>query len=164
MARSVEDHGGVYFVPALTGLGAPYWQPEARGLICGLDRHTSKAHIVRAALEAQGYQTRDLINAMEEDSGAAISAIRADGGLVANNFMVQFLSDITQCRVELPQFKEATAWGAACLAGIGAGVYRDLAHASSLWRASQTFTPQRSSADTDVLYAGWKKSVARTIA
>ncbi len=164
LARSVDDHGGVYFVPALTGLGAPYWQPEARGLICGLDRHTSKAHIVRAALEAQGYQTRDLIAAMEEDSGAAINTIRADGGLVANNFMVQFLSDITQCRVELPQFKEATAWGAACLAGIGAGVYRDLAHASSLWRASQTFTPQRSSADTDVLHAGWKKSVARTIA
>ena len=162
IAESLSGTEGVYFVPAFTGLGAPYWDPDARGVICGLDRHTSKAHIIRAALEAQGYQTRDLIAAMEADAGQAIKTIRADGGLAANEFMGQFLADITQRPVEIPSVTEATAWGAACLAGIGAGVFQNLGETAALWRLGRRYEPKRPAAEMDALYAGWQRAVNKT--
>jgi glycerol kinase len=122
IAQSVGDNGGVYFVPAFTGLGAPHWDPNARAAISGLTRDSNISHIVRAALEAQGYQTLDLMSAMERDSGAKVGVLRADGGLVANGFVCQFLADMLARPVEIPKVAETTAWGAACLAGLQAGV------------------------------------------
>ena len=159
MALSVPDNGGVYFVPAFTGLGAPYWNPAARGLICGLGRDTQKAHIVRAALEAQAYQTRDLIAVMEQDSGLSINTMRADGGLVANKFMCQFLSDLLGITIEIPAVLEATAWGAACLAGVQADVFESLEDASKSWEAEHCYTPSKNKEDMDPLYNLWKKYV-----
>lgn len=163
LAKSVSDNGGVYFVPALTGLGAPYWRSDARGIICGLGRDVGKAHIARAALEAQAYQTRDLLMAMEDDSGVPITAIRADGGLVANEFMCQFLADISGRPIEIPAVTEATAWGAAVLAGVGAGVFSSLEDASSQWKAARIYQPQMSVDQADGLYEGWKTAVKRAL-
>lgn len=155
MAVSVEDSGGVYFVPAFTGLGAPHWNSDARGVIYGLNRDTRKEHIVRAALEAQAFQTRDLMQAMESDSGQKITDLRADGGLVANEFMCQFISDILQRPIEIPRVTEATAWGAACLAGVQAGVFDDLDHAASLWTCEREYRPSQTKSHVDKLCAGW---------
>jgi len=161
MARSVEDNGGVYFVPAFTGLGAPHWDPNARGVLCGLSRDTSSAHIVRAALEAQGYQTQDLLRAMAMDSGGDITHIRADGGLVANEFVCQFLADITGAAVEVPEVAESTAWGAACLAGVQTGVFSSLEDAASRWRSARVYTPSVPSDDVGKLYSGWLNAVGK---
>lgn len=162
LALSVDSSEGVYFVPAFTGLGAPHWNPDARGLICGLTRDSSQAHIVRAALEAQAYQTRDLIDAIGSEVNSGISALRADGGLVANDFMCQFLADILDLAIEIPKVSEATAWGAACLAGIGAGVFEDLDHTSSLWSSERQYTPDMDEVERETFYSGWKKAVARS--
>lgn len=164
MALSVPDAGGVYFVPAFTGLGAPYWQPEARGLITGLTRDSSAAHIARAALEAQAYQTLDLVEAMESDSGRKLSAIRADGGLVANGFMCQFLSDMLGRPVEVPVVHETTAWGAACLAGLYAGVFKDLHAVEKCRRNARRYAPCMARTQRDALYKGWKEAVRRALA
>lgn len=161
MAVSVADTGGVYFVPAFTGLGAPYWNPEARGLISGISRSTSKAHITRAALEAQAYQTRDLMAAIQDDTGYSIDVLRIDGGLAANQFTAQFMADILQRRVEVPASAEATAWGAACLAGVQAGVFSSLEEAVSNWKAAHIYNPHMDSHQADRLYAGWKDAVQR---
>lgn len=161
LALSVEDCGGVYFVPAFTGLGAPYWDPHARGMITGLERRSTKAHICRAALEAQGFQTRDLLEAMRKDSGQSINVIRADGGLTANHFVGQILADVTGCRVEVPKVAESTAWGAACLAGVQAGVYGSLEDAAQVWQAEQVYAPQMTTQQAGVLYKGWKGAVAK---
>ncbi len=162
LATSVEGTSGVYFVPAFTGLGAPFWKPEARGLICGLGRDSTQAHIVRAALEAQAYQTRDLILAMERDGGCAVPVVRADGGLAANRFMCQFLSDQLQRRIEVPKVKEATAWGAACLAGVRAGIFSDLHDSASRREVECAYEPQMEAAEADRLYAGWQRAVIRS--
>lgn len=162
LALSVPDSGGVYFVPAFTGLGAPYWTPDARGVICGLTRDSTKAHIVRAALEAQAYQTRDLIGAMQDDTGHDIDIVRADGGLVGNSFMCQFLADTLQRPVEIPKVTESTAWGAACLAALGAGVFFSLEDVSANWKSAKIYKPTRPAAEMDGLYAGWKKAVEKT--
>ncbi len=162
MALSLPDNGGVFFVPAFTGLGAPYWNPEAKALIYGLSRDTKKEHIVRAALEAQAYQTRDLMGAMEKDSGQKMSVLRADGGLVANEFMCQFLSDILQVAVEVPRVSESTAWGAACLAGVQAGVFENLEDATSRWQCARRYEPKQDPAAVDKIYAEWKVVVEKT--
>jgi len=159
MARSVEDNNGVYFVPAFTGLGAPYWEPEARAMISGMGRETSAAHIVRAALEAQAYQTKDLIDAMSDDSGAELSVVRADGGLVANGFMCQFLADMLGITVDVPKVHETTAWGAACLAGLQAGVFKDLADVSGRWVRGQSYQPKMSDDMRNGLYGGWQRAM-----
>lgn len=159
MARSVADCDGVYFVPAFTGLGAPYWDPQARGAILGLSRGTTMAHITRAALEAQGYQTQDLLRAMAADSDAPVTELRVDGGLVRNNFVCQFIADITRARVCRPVNTEATAWGAAALAGLGAGVFKSMDELTAIWAADQDFTPHMDDDDRNALYAGWKKAV-----
>lgn len=159
LALSVTDNDGVYFVPAFTGLGAPYWDAQARGMICGLARGSTKAHITRAALEAQAYQTRDLMNAMQDDTGRAIEILRVDGGLVANKFMCQFMADILQRRVEVPVVTESTAWGAACLAGVQAGVFASLEDVGRNWQSAHIYAPQISQQQADLLYVGWLNAV-----
>lgn len=163
LATSVEGTNGVYFVPAFTGLGAPFWRPEARAVICGLGRDSTRAHIVRAALEAQAYQTRDLILAMQRDGGHEVAVVRADGGLVANRFMCQFISDQLQRRIEVPKVKEATAWGVACLAGVRAGIFSSLEESATHWQAASVYTPSMDSAKANALYTGWQRAVEKTI-
>ncbi len=160
-AKSLPDNGGVYFVPAFTGLGAPHWDPEARGGILGLTRDTTRAHLARAALEAQAYQTRDLLEAMRLDSGQEISVIRVDGGMVANDWMCQFLADLTGIAVERPAINEATALGAALLAGFKAGVLTSLAEIGQGWRRERYFEPALEPALREELYAGWRRAVRR---
>ncbi|MCB1532156.1 MAG: glycerol kinase GlpK [Alphaproteobacteria bacterium] len=159
LARSVDDHNGVYFVPAFTGLGAPYWNPEARGLIMGLGRESTKAHITRAALEAQAYQTKDLMAAMQADSGVKPAVIRADGGLVGNEFVCQFLADMLDIPLERPQITEATAWGAACLAGLQVGVFSSLEDISARWKLDKRYEPSMDPQERETLYKGWSDAV-----
>lgn len=159
LARSVPDANGVYFVPAFTGLGAPYWMPEARALISGMTRETTKAHIARAALEAQGYQTLDLMEAMVKDSGVDPACIRADGGLVHNAFMCEFLADILGTPVEIPRFVETTAWGAACLAGLQSGLYKDLDEVSATWQMNKRYVPKMSATDRAACVQGWRNVI-----
>jgi len=163
LALSVEDNNDVYFVPAFTGLGAPYWNPDARAMICGLTRESKAAHIVRAALEAQAYQTRDLMSAMEADSGISPDVIRADGGLVANEFMCQFLADMLETEIEIPQVVESTAWGAACLAGISAGVFKSLNDVSDGWTAERCYVSRVDPSERKRLLAGWKDAIKKLL-
>lgn len=160
LARSVSDSNEVYFVPAFTGLGAPYWNPDARGVIAGITRETSKAHITRAALEAQAYQTLDLVDAMESDGGHAVDIMRVDGGLVANSFMCQFLSDMLNCEVQVPKTLETTAWGAAVLAGIYAGVFEDLQSAAESWQCVKSYEPEMGEDERNKNRDGWQSTIA----
>ncbi len=159
LATSVPDNNEVYFVPAFTGLGAPYWRPDVRATITGMSRESNKAHVVRAALEAQAYQTLDLIGAMEKDGGYDADVLRADGGLVANEFMCQFLADMLQRPVEVPKVVETTAWGAAVLAGVQVGVFESLQAASAQWLAEHRYEPKMAVSECEALYGGWKKAV-----
>lgn len=161
LATSVNDSNGVYFVPAFTGLGAPYWNPEAKAAILGLSRESNAAHITRAALEAQAFQTLDLMDAMSIDSGHNIERVRADGGLVANGFMCQFLSDMLNRPVEIPKIAETTALGAAYLAGLQAGIYQDLDEISQKWALDRSYEPKMGDEERQDLYNGWKNSVQR---
>lgn len=160
LARSIKDTQGVYLVPAFTGLGAPYWDPEARGAIFGLTRDSGIAHIVRAALESTCYQTRDLMLAMAGDA-CAPTELRVDGGMVVNDWLTQFLADVLQIDVLRPHVVETTALGAAFLAGLGAGVYASLDEIAALWKADARFSPARPAADADRLYDGWLDAVKR---
>ncbi len=163
LARSVPDNNEVYFVPAFTGLGAPHWKPDAKAIIIGLSRESTAAHIVRAALEAQAYQTLDLMGAMEADSGVCPAVIRADGGLVANAFMCQFLADILDTAIEIPKVAETTAWGAACLAGVYGGVFETLEAIGGRWKAERRYEPQISATEREKLYSGWSDAVEMLI-
>jgi len=165
LARSVPDNNQVYFVPAFTGLGAPYWEPEARAMITGLSRESTGAHITRAALEAQGYQSRDLMEAMKADSGAThtINLIRADGGLVANEFMCQFLADMLDRTVEIPAVTETTAWGAAVLAGLQCGVFSGLEVIAQSWAPARRYTSQIQNPERQALYKAWRTAVHSTL-
>ncbi|HEY0972998.1 MAG TPA: glycerol kinase GlpK [Solimonas sp.] len=160
LARSIEDTQGVYLVPAFTGLGAPYWDPEARGAILGLTRDSGIAHIVRAALESVGFQTRDLLVAMAEDA-VAPKELRVDGGMVVNDWLTQCLADLLQTPVVRPQTVETTALGAAFLAGLQAGVYGSLEEIAALWQAQARFAPKMPATRAEALYAGWRDAVAR---
>ncbi|MCB1537955.1 MAG: glycerol kinase GlpK [Rhodospirillales bacterium] len=162
MARSVPDCAGVIFVPALTGLGAPYWDPHARGALFGLTRGTTPAHIVRAALEAQAFQTRDLIGAMQADTGQALSCLRVDGGLARNDFVCQTIADQLECAVERPANVETTAWGAAALAGLTSGVFKDMETIAGLWRRDTRFVPEKSQ-NRDDGYAHWQAAIRRVM-
>jgi len=159
LARSVPDSNEVYFVPAFTGLGAPYWRPDVRGMITGLSRETTRAHIVRATLEAQGYQTLDLLSAIEKDGGHQADMIRVDGGLVANGFMCQFLADMLNRSVEVPKVTEATALGAAILAGLAADLFAGLEATECYWQRSRIYTPGMAETEREQLYAGWKTAI-----
>ncbi|MDP2206486.1 MAG: glycerol kinase GlpK [Alphaproteobacteria bacterium] len=164
LATSVEDNGGVYMVPAFTGLGAPYWNPHARAAITGLTRGATAAHIVRAGLEAQAYQTEDLMRAMAEDAGKKLTEIRVDGGMVKNNWVCQFIADITATPVLRPEIIETTALGAAYLAGLHAGVFQSLDDIAARWQHERTFTPDMPAETRSGLYTGWQKAVAQVLA
>nr|WP_294867966.1 glycerol kinase GlpK [uncultured Pseudogulbenkiania sp.] len=163
LARQLADTGGVYLVPAFTGLGAPYWDPLARGAIIGLTRDSGIAHIVRAALESVCYQTRDLMEAMQADGAARPASLRVDGGMVGNDWLMQFLADMLAVPVERAAVSETTALGAAFLAGLGAGVYGSLDELAALWRRQQRFEPGMSEERRAMLYQGWRVAVARTL-
>ncbi len=160
MAADLNDNHGVYFVPAFTGLGAPYWNPDARGAILGLTRDAGVAHIVRAALEAVCYQTRDLTTAMAGD-GVATKQLRVDGGMVANTWMCQFLADTLDIEVLRPQVRETTALGVAFLCGLKLGWYQSLDEIAKLWREEQAFKADSDQKRRDARYQGWRKAVER---
>ncbi|MBR6873605.1 MAG: glycerol kinase GlpK [Ruminococcus sp.] len=163
LAASVDSTEGVYIVPAFTGLGAPYWEPAARGVITGLTRAAGRAHIVRAVLESIAYQTADVLRAMEQDVGQ-LGAIRVDGGASANNFLTQFQADILGTEIIRPENVESTAIGAAFLAGIEVGFWADRFEVASLGGSFEKFSPAMSEAEREKLIAGWKKAVACAIA
>lgn len=162
-ARTVEDSGGVYIVPAFSGLFAPYWDPYARGVIVGLTRYATKGHLCRAALESVAYQTRDVLLAMEEEAGLALSLLKVDGGMVRNQLLMQFQADILGVPVVRPQVTETTALGAAYAAGLAVGYWRDREELRANWRAERTFTPQMPEEARARLYAGWKRAVERSL-
>lgn len=162
-ATSVPDSNGVYFVPAFTGLGAPYWNPHARAAILGLTRESTDAHITRAALEAQAYQTLDLMAAMKEDTGTAPAIIRADGGLVANQFVCQFIADMLDTPLDIPEITETTALGAAYLAGLQVGLYQGLDDLTQRWQSARRYQPAMDADTRAGLYKGWQKAVASII-
>jgi len=163
MARSVKDNAGVYFVPALVGLGAPYWDQDARGSIFGITRGTKKSHIVRAALEAMCYQTKDVLGAMQKDSGLKIRSLQVDGGAAANNFICQFQADILGVKVIRLQTIEITSLGAAYLAGLAVGFWKNAAQIKQYWRKDKVFTSKISKAKAEVLYKKWQHAVERTL-
>jgi glycerol kinase len=161
MARGLDSNRGVYLVPAFTGLGAPHWDPHARGALFGLTRDTGPAELARAALESVCYQTRDLLAAMERDGARAPAALRVDGGMVANEWLLQFLADILDVPVERPVVAETTALGAAYLAGLGAGFHRSLEDLGHNWQHDASFSPTMDGATRARLIAGWDDAVAR---
>jgi glycerol kinase len=161
MAESVPDTGGVYFVPAFVGLGAPYWDMYARGTVVGLTRGTTAAHLVRAGLEAIAYQSRDVLEAMAADAGAPVRALRVDGGAAANDFLCQFQADVMNVPVHRPRVIETTALGAAGLAGLGAGVWPSLDEFAARAAIERTFEPARHSRCRDEGYASWRRAVER---
>ena len=161
LAKSVFDAGGVYLVPAFTGLGAPHWDAGARGAIFGLTRDTGRAHLVRATLEAVAFQTRDLLEAMAAD-GARPTALRVDGGMTVNDWLMQLLADLLGVPVERPRVVETTALGAAYLAGLGAGIYGSLDDIATHWAGERRFEPALDAAKRDRLYANWRDAVKRT--
>jgi glycerol kinase len=161
LAASVPDTGGVYFVPAFVGLGAPYWDMYARGTIVGLTRGTTRAHLVRAALEAIAYQSRDVLEAMATDAGVAIDALRVDGGATANDFLCQFQADVMGTTVLRPAVIETTALGAAYLAGLGVGLWPSQEALAERWKVERAFAPAMDAQRRDALYDGWRRAVAR---
>jgi glycerol kinase len=163
LAARVPDDHGVYLVPAFVGLGAPYWEPGARGVICGLTLDAAPAHLARAALESVAYQTLDLTTAMARDGAGAPRAIRVDGGMAANDWFCQFLADILDARVERPVELETTALGAAFLAGLAAGVWKDLGSVAATWHKAAEFSPSMPAARRAALVAGWRHAIERTL-
>lgn len=161
LAASAADTGGVYVVPAFVGLGAPYWDSGARGNISGITSGTSAAQVVRATLESIAYQVRELIDAMQADSGERLAELRVDGGAAVNNFLMQFQADILGCRIVRPADIETTALGAAYLAGLATGFFQSLEEVEAFWRPERVFEPSMRPEQRDELYAGWKKAVAR---
>ena len=160
-ARKVPDSAGVYLVPAFTGLGAPYWDMYARGVMVGLTRGAGRNHIIRAALESIAYQTADVLQAMERDAGLPLRELRVDGGASANNFLMQFQADIIGRTLRRPMIRETTALGAAYLAGLATGVWRDLDDIRSQWTLDRLYEPEMSEPDRTRLRAGWHKAVER---
>jgi len=163
MATAVDDNNGVYIVPAFSGMGAPYWDMYARGTITGLTRGSNKYHIVRAALESIAFQTEDLINAMQSDSGIKLTSLKADGGASANGFLMQFQSDISSLDVICPKMAEATALGVAFLAGLAVGFWKDREELSSITFESRTFSPSIGTAKRKELLDGWENAVKTTL-
>jgi glycerol kinase len=157
LARSLDGNDGVYFVPALTGLGSPHWEPEVRGLIAGLSRGTTRAHLVRAALEAAAYQVHDVLEAM----GREVRVLRADGGGAANEFLMQLQADLAGIPVEVPEERETTALGAAALAGLAVGVWSSPEDVARAWRRAARYEPSRPGADVEELLAGWRLALSR---
>ena len=162
LAQSVEDNGGIYFVPAFSGLFAPYWRSDARGVIVGLTRYINKGHLARAALEATAYQTREVLDAMEKDSGVALKSLKADGGMVHNDLLMQFQADVLGVPVVRPEVAETTALGAAYAAGLAVGFWDNLDDLRANWQIDKTWVPKMEPLNRQQLYSEWKKAVERT--
>ena len=162
--QQVPDTDGVYLVPAFVGLGAPYWDPRARGIIVGLTRNSSIAHVARAAVDAMAYQTRDVLQVMQEEAGLALTTLKVDGGASANAMLLQFQADLLGVPVRRPVVAETTALGAAYLAGLAVGYWDGLDDVRRNWALDREFAPERSRAEMDHLYAGWIKAVSRSLA
>ena len=161
LARKSHDRSGLYVVPAFVGLGAPYWDSRARGAVVGITPDTNKADVVRATLDSIGYQVHDVVKAMESDTGRRIAELRVDGGAAVNDYLVQFQADLLQCPVRRPRMAETTALGAALLAGISAGIWRDADELASLAKGARVFEPKMSMSERDQLVAGWREAVDR---
>ena len=161
LATSVEDNHGVYFVPAFVGLGAPYWDQDARGAIVGLTRGATRAHVARAALEAMAYQTRDVVECMQKDSGIKAKELRVDGGATRNDFLLQFQADILGIPVVRPVITETTALGAAYLAGLAVGFWKNEKEIAKQWQVEKRFEPRMKKSERERLYAGWQEAVSR---
>ena len=162
LARTVEDNGGIYFVPAFSGLYAPYWKHNARGVIAGLTRYTNKGHLARAVLEATAFQTREVVEAMEKDAGVPVNVLRTDGGMVENELLMQFQSDILDREVVRPAVKETTALGAAYAAGLAVGFYSSVDELRAQWSVDRTWKPNMEPAKRSRMYGFWKKAVSRS--
>ena len=162
LARSVDDNGGIYFVPAFSGLFAPYWKSEARGAIVGMTRYVNKGHIARAALEATAYQTREVLDAMEKDSGVKLTSLKVDGGMVFNELLMQFQADILDVPVIRPKVAETTALGAAYAAGLAAGFWKGIDELRSNWGKDKEWRPNLDAHVREKLYSQWKRAVTRT--
>jgi glycerol kinase len=162
LAMSVTDNGGIYFVPAFSGLYAPYWKDSARGVIAGLTRYATKGHLARAVLEATAFQTREVLEAMEKDSGIALDSLRTDGGMVENNLLMQFQADILDRPVVRPTIKETTALGAAYAAGLAVGFYKNVDDLRANWSIDHTWHPNLETRKRDEMYRLWKKAVTRS--
>ena len=163
LCAQVEDTGGVYLVPAFVGLGAPYWDPYARGLLIGITRGTGRAHLARAAVEAMAYQSRDVLELMKGESGISLKELRVDGGAVGDNFLVQFQADLINLPVRRPVHKETTSLGAAYLAGLAVGVWQSRDELAALWREDTCFEAQMDAEQREKKYRGWKKAVERSL-
>lgn len=163
LARQVSDNGGVYFVPALTGLAAPYWDQYAKGVIVGITRGTSAAHIARAALEGIAFQTMDIVRAMEKDAGVPLGELKVDGGASLNNLLMQFQSDILGTKVVRPVVTETTAMGAAYLAGLAVGFWKNLGEVKKQWQSERVFSPSASAEEVAALKLGWTNAIERTL-
>ncbi len=163
LAATVDSAGGVYLVPAFVGLGAPYWDPYARGLIIGLTRDTGIGHIARATVDSMAYQTRDVLELMQKDSGLTLSALKVDGGAAANNALLQFQADLLGCSVRRPMVAETTALGAAYLAGLAVGYWNGPEDVTRNWALDRTFEPQMEAGMRERLHKGWRKAVARSL-
>ncbi|OYV85727.1 MAG: glycerol kinase, partial [Acidiphilium sp. 21-68-69] len=164
LARSVEDNGDVYIVPAFSGLYAPYWKDDARGVIAGLTRYATRAHLARAALESTAYQVRDVVEAMQEDSGIRLATLKTDGGMVANELLMQFQADILNAPVVRPKMTETTALGAAYAAGLAVGYWANLEDLRANWGVDKTWEPAMAAETRDKYYRSWKKAVQRSFA
>jgi glycerol kinase len=164
LARTVTDNGGVYFVPAFSGLYAPYWKDDARGVIAGLTRYVNKGHIARAVLEATAFQAREVVDAMAKDSGITLDVLRTDGGMVTNDLLMQFQSDILAKPVVRPMVRETTALGAAYAAGLAVGFFKDTDELVANWAVDQRWEPRMDESTRESLYHFWKKAVTRSFA
>jgi glycerol kinase len=162
LARSVSDNGGIYFVPAFSGLFAPYWRSDARGAIVGLTRYINKGHLARAALESTAYQTREVLDAMRKDSGVMLKALKVDGGMVYNELLMQFQADILGVPVVRPRVAETTALGAAYAAGLAVNFWDNPEDLRANWQIDKTWQPSMAPHNQDRLYHGWQKAVERT--
>ena len=162
LARTVQDNGGIYFVPAFSGLYAPYWKESARGVIAGLTRYANKGHLARAVLEATAYQTREVVEAMEKDAKIPLACLRVDGGMVSNELLMQFQSDILNREVVRPMMAETTALGAAYAAGLAVGFYKSADELQANWQAGRIWKPSLGEQEREKLYRQWKKAVTRS--
>jgi glycerol kinase len=163
LARTVEDNGGAYFVPAFSGLFAPHWRPDARGALVGLTRYVNRGHLARAVLEATAFQTREVVDAMRADSGVELSSLRVDGGMVANELLMKFQADVLGVPVVRPRIAETTALGAAYAAGLAVGFWSSTDEIRTNWTADREWRPAMPEDERERLYAQWQKAVTRTL-
>ncbi len=162
LAKSVEDNGGIYFIPAFSGLFAPYWRSDARGAIVGMTRYVNKGHIARATLEATAFQTKEVLDAMEKDSGVSLKSLKVDGGMVFNETLMQFQADMVDVPVIRPKVAETTALGAAYAAGLAVGFWDNFDELRANWGKDKEWQPEMENEKRESLYKGWKKAVTRT--